>query len=106
MRPALPRMLSRGVSALELQEHLSTIISSCHCTRRRRGFSDKHLATYALLCRQCHNAVHSNIDEATLASSYATVERLLEHEGVWRFCAWASKQKGRNPRDVGLRVKR
>lgn len=73
---------------------------------RRQGYTQKQLEQCALICRQCHSALHDAIDEATLAAEFNTVEKLLTHESVRRFCAWASKQKCRNPRDVGLRVRK
>ncbi|EJT99565.1 hypothetical protein DACRYDRAFT_117778 [Dacryopinax primogenitus] len=49
--------------------------------------------TLAFLCRPCHSAVHKMLDAPTLAREYASVERLIAHEGLARWAAWAGKQR-------------
>jgi hypothetical protein len=50
---------------------------SQHARLRSGGFSLAELSAVLMVCRQCHNAVHEHIDEATLASSYYTADLLL-----------------------------
>lgn len=94
---------------MKLPSHFATSQQTSHPAvppASRLGHTQRHLEQVALVCRQCHSALHDALDEATLASTYNTVEKLLEHETVRKFCAWASKQKGRNPKDVFLKVRK
>jgi hypothetical protein len=79
---------------------------SQHATYRARGVAEATLSQTLRCCRQCHNALHACIDEATLAAHYASVDALLRHEGVHRFVAWASKQRGRADTSHHLQHKR
>jgi len=46
------------------------------------------------LCRDCHRAVHELVpSEKELGRQFNTVEKLLAHEPITRFVAWARKQK-------------
>lgn len=85
------------------------------------------LSRTASICRQCHNAVQcvakplpSNsdlvvcffflssdcIDEESLAMQYNSISSLILHEGVARFVAWASKQRGRADNCHRLQIRR
>jgi hypothetical protein len=79
---------------------------SQHAAYRAKGFSEACLAQTLRCCRQCHNALHDAIDEPTLAAHYNTAAALLRHEGVHRFVAWASKQRGRADSSHHLQHKR
>ena len=53
-----------------------------------------YLQTVALLCRQCHSAVHRiHPSEWDLATKYNTMDLLLGCEEVMKFGKWASKQR-------------
>jgi hypothetical protein len=79
---------------------------SQHASYRAKGVDEATLARTLRCCRQCHSALHACVDEATLAAHYTSVEALLRHEGVHRFVAWASKQRGRADRSHHLQHKR
>jgi hypothetical protein len=79
---------------------------SQHARLRTAGFTLAALSATIKICRQCHNAVHENLDEQSLADAYHTVELLLTHEGVRAFVGWASKQRSRGDVNHKLQVKR
>jgi hypothetical protein len=79
---------------------------SQHARLRGCGFSIAELSVVLMVCRQCHNAVHEQIDEVTLASSYFTADLLLAHEGVFAFVRWASKQRSRGDTNQTLQIRR
>ena len=79
---------------------------SQHARLRACGFSQAELSVVLMVCRQCHNAIHDHIDEATLASTYHTAESLLKHEGVFAFVRWASKQRSRRDTIPTLQIRR
>lgn len=41
-----------------------------------------------LLHRICHRQIHALFSEVELATHYASIDALLQHEGVRRFVAW------------------
>jgi hypothetical protein len=45
------------------------------------------------ICRPCHTAVHKAHANMDLALLYSSVDKLLEHEQISRFCKWANKQR-------------
>ena len=79
---------------------------SQHARLRACGFSQAELSVVLMVCRQCHNAVHDHVDEATLASSYHTAELLLKHEGIFAFVRWAAKQRSRGDTIQTLQIRR
>ena len=79
---------------------------SQHVRLRTCGFSIDELSKVIMVCRQCHNALHEQIDEVTLASTYYTAELLLAHEGVFAFVRWASKQRSRGDTNQHLQIRR
>ncbi len=93
---------------MPLTEH-HLIPRTLHATYARKGHRTldwlRSRANIALLCRQCHNAVHQQLDHEALASRYDTVARLLEHEGIYKWAAYASKLKERDPAYAGMRLK-
>lgn len=52
-----------------------------------------YLSEVALLCRQCHSAVHRIHTEMELATEYNTIDRLFSDGEILKFGKWASKQK-------------
>ena len=79
---------------------------SQHARLRASGFTLAELSTVLMVCRQCHNAVHEHIDEATLASAYHTADLLLGHAGVLAFVRWAAKQRSRGDVNQSLQTRR
>jgi len=79
---------------------------SQHARLRARGFSAAELSAVLMVCRQCHNAVHEQIDEETLASAFFSADLLLAHEGVFAFARWAARQRGRGDASQHLQVRR
>jgi hypothetical protein len=61
------------------------------------GFAEsgRSLQETALLCRQCHSAVHSFADERALGERYNTVEALMQQESLAKFAAFQNKQRAR-----------
>jgi hypothetical protein len=45
------------------------------------------------ICRPCHSSIHKLIDHKQMAFEYNSLEKLLEHEGVQKWIAWAEKQR-------------
>lgn len=62
----------------------------------KRNFSRDDLHRGAMLCRDCHNAVHRFITHKALGREFNTVELLRSHPDVARFVAWVSRQRGRS----------
>ena len=79
---------------------------SQHERLRGCGYSVAELSKVIMICRQCHNALHEQIDEVTLASTYYTIDLLLAHEGVFAFVRWASKQRSRGDTIQHLQIRR
>ncbi|EPQ26815.1 uncharacterized protein PFL1_05793 [Pseudozyma flocculosa PF-1] len=76
---------------------------------KRGVYTKKEMQTrIAWLCRPCHTAVHNHIPTSVLAADYNTVEKLLQHEGVYKWARYASrlKEKDRAFKGTGLREKR
>ena len=61
----------------------------------KKLFTREEMNTVIMLCRPCHSAIHSFIDEKTMALKYNTLEKLSEHEKVQRWIPYISKQKVR-----------
>lgn len=52
------------------------------------------MAQTITVCRQCHSAIHRFVpNHKDLGRHYNSKEKLLEHEGIFEFVAWARKQK-------------
>src|SRR5262249_34973178 len=65
-----------------------------HKKMAKKGYSKECLQTCVLICRPCHSAVHRLIPQhMVLATEYASLQRLLEHDGVKRWASFAAKQK-------------
>ena len=62
-------------------------------------------ANIALLCRQCHSAVHRQLTHEQLAREFDTLDKLLTHPGVLKWAAYASKLKERSAAYPGLQLK-
>lgn len=55
--------------------------------------SQGELDEIILVCRTCHDGIHTFYDESTLATSYNTLEKLLNDEKLSRHFKWVSKLK-------------
>ena len=93
---------------MPLSEH-HLIPRTLHATYARKGTHTlgwlRSRANIAMLCRQCHTAVHNHINHEDLGAKFDTVEKLLEHEAVFKWSSYASKLKERDPSWAGLRLK-
>jgi len=49
-----------------------------HKDMRKRGLSSDELQVGAMVCRPCHNAIHRNFDNKTLATQYNSVDKLMQ----------------------------
>ena len=67
---------------------------------RRRGTPIHELPT-VLLCPACHKFLHKTFSNVELATTYASVDALRQHEGVQNFLNWLRKQ----PPSKGVRVR-
>jgi len=56
-----------------------------------RGFLNSY---GTMICRRCHNMVHSLASNTILATDYNTVEKLLAHPLMSRYVEWARKSGG------------
>eukprot|EP00127_Corallochytrium_limacisporum_P003393 Clim_evm21s149 gene=Clim_evmTU21s149 len=68
--------------------------------RMKNRYSAEALNECAMLCRPCHSAVHSRIDNTTLAVEYNTVEKLLQNQQIIKFASFISKQPCRTRQDA------
>jgi len=68
---------------------------TCHRNKWfKKQFSREEMRQTIDLCRDCHRAVHELVpSEKELGRQFNTVEKLLAHEPITRFVAWARKQK-------------
>ncbi|MEL6349954.1 MAG: hypothetical protein AAFV53_43025 [Myxococcota bacterium] len=60
---------------------------------RKRFSRDEMKHRGAMLCRDCHNAVHRFIDHKSLGREWNTVERLKTHPELSRFIDWVRTQR-------------
>lgn len=59
----------------------------------KRLFSKEEMRTRGIdICRDCHSTIHRLIDNKTLGLMYNTLEKLLEHEEIFKFVEWVKKQ--------------
>ena len=60
------------------------------------GVGNFLLAFGVLICTACHKAIHNAEDNASLAESYNSLERLMDHNGIAGAAQYNSKQKVRS----------
>lgn len=61
---------------------------------KRKLFSKDEVNSRGInICRPCHSAIHRLIDHKQMAYEYNSLDKLLEHEGVQKWIAWAEKQR-------------
>jgi hypothetical protein len=48
------------------------------------------------ICRHCHNHIHTTYDNWTLATSYNTLDRLVDDPAIAKFAKWANQQRVSN----------
>jgi len=53
----------------------------------------EQLHTGLMICRSCHSAIHSFIDNKTLAAEFNTLEKLLTHEKVQGWIPYIRKKR-------------
>lgn len=59
----------------------------------KKSFTREQMAAGLELCRDCHGAIHTHIDEKRLGRELNSRERLLAHPQIDRFVAWLSRQR-------------
>lgn len=57
----------------------------------KKRFTREEMAKGLWVCRPCHSTIHRYLKEKDLGRSYHTREKLLEHEMIARYVAWARK---------------
>jgi len=67
-----------------------------HRKKRYRDRPAEELQKGAMLCRDCHHAVHHFLSNKELGAAYFTVERLRAHPDVGRFVRWVRTRGGRH----------
>jgi hypothetical protein len=64
---------------------------------RRQFFKNRYnkeqLSEGIWVCRQCHNGIHKQYDEMTLAKKLNTLKLLREQPELEKHFSWVSKQK-------------
>ena len=58
----------------------------------QKRYSKKERAKGILICRPCHNAIHSFLTLRELSDSYNTMEKIMEHCELKKHFEWAQKQ--------------
>ena len=54
----------------------------------------------AMLCQDCHNAIHRFIPEKLLGTDFNTIEKLRSNEKVAGFVSWVAKRSGTHKTDL------
>ncbi|WP_372369657.1 HNH endonuclease [Candidatus Uabimicrobium sp. HlEnr_7] len=68
--------------------------------KNKRNFSRQEVKErLAMLCRNCHSAIHAFLSNKELEYEYNTIEKLLQHPEVSKFVSWLQKQP------AGVRVR-
>lgn len=62
----------------------------------RRHYTRNSLQHGINICRQCHNGIHKQYDEMTLARQLNNLQALRNDERLQKYFAWVTKQKTRN----------
>ena len=62
----------------------------------KQRFSREEMGRGAMLCTDCHSAVHKFATEKELGRDLNTVEKLRSHPEIGRFVRWVSRQHGRH----------
>ena len=61
---------------------------------KRKLFSKDEVNSRGInICRPCHSSIHRLIDHKQMAYEFNSLDKLLEHEGVQKWIAWAEKQR-------------
>ena len=84
-----------GRAGLPLTKH-HLIPRTTHKRKRiAKRYTAEQLVETTPLCRSCHSQVHATFTEMELAEEYNTLDKLLAHEEIARYAAWAAKQRGK-----------
>lgn len=67
----------------------SKFASKHHLVPKLRGGKN---GPVVVLCRSCHDKIHSVLTETELARNFASVDKLLLHPEIARFCRWIAKK--------------
>ena len=60
---------------------------------KRQQYSKEHLNKVILICRVCHDAVHSFISLDEMAETYHTLDTILEHPKVQKWIPYVARQR-------------
>lgn len=60
----------------------------------RKHFSKTQLAAGVMVCRRCHDGIHSLYDEMALAKQLNSIEALLADPALQKHFQWVAKQRG------------
>lgn len=71
-----------------------------------KNYSKEELQAGAMLCSDCHNAVHRFIPEKLLGTDFNTIEKLLSNEKVANFVVWVAKRSGTHKTDLPIWYRR
>lgn len=63
--------------------------------RFKRDYSRDTLNRGILICRQCHDGIHTLYDEMTLARELASLDALQADPALARHCRWMARQRVR-----------
>lgn len=61
----------------------------------KERYSREEMGRGAMLCTDCHSAVHTFVSEKTLGRDWNTVALLRSHPDIGRFVRWVSRQQGK-----------
>lgn len=62
-------------------------------TRFKKTYSREDLNQGVLICRLCHNGIHTHYDEMTLAKEFTSFDKLRADPNIRRHSNWVAKQK-------------
>jgi hypothetical protein len=84
------------------------IPKTTHKKLAKKGCTLEQLSSGVNICRPCHSAIHKLISHMNMAQQYYTLDKLLGHEGVQKWVAYAAKQRpvALDHVDNGLRYRR
>nr|CCA21961.1 conserved hypothetical protein [Albugo laibachii Nc14] len=66
-----------------------------HTKYLKKGYTKDILNMCIMICRPCHNKIHSVEDEKTLATDYNTLDKIMKHPDIVAWVNYARKQKTR-----------
>eukprot|EP01125_Pyxidicula_operculata_P012774 TRINITY_DN4201_c0_g1_i2.p1 TRINITY_DN4201_c0_g1~~TRINITY_DN4201_c0_g1_i2.p1 ORF type:complete len:227 (+),score=43.44 TRINITY_DN4201_c0_g1_i2:25-705(+) len=74
--------------------------------KKRYQMTKEQLHTGIMVCRSCHSALHSFIDNKSMASDYNTLEKIMEHPKVINWIPYIMKRRTTSKADKRTWVQR